>query len=48
MFKLYNDCNWDHKCITDTFENNVEIKNIPYIKLTGSGNGLDMDKFFSK
>lgn len=48
MFKLYSNCNWDNNCIKDTFENNLEIKNIPYIKLTGSGNGLNMDKFFSK
>jgi len=47
MFKLYSDCTWNNDCIKKEFENNIEIKNIPYIKLTSSGSGLDMEKYFS-
>lgn len=47
MFKLYSDCNWDNECIKHEFETNKDIKKIPYIKLTSSGSGLDMDKYFS-
>ena len=46
MFKLYSDCGWDNDCIKTKFENDIEIKKIPYIKLTGSGSGLDIDKYF--
>jgi hypothetical protein len=46
MFKLYSDCGWDNECIKTKFENDIEIKKIPYIKLTGSGSGLNIEKYF--
>jgi len=47
MFKLLTECNYDNECIKNKIENNKEIKNIPYIKITNSGNGINWNKYFS-
>jgi hypothetical protein len=48
MLKLSTECNWDGTCIKKQFNNDLYIKNIPYIKLTRfeRETGLDMEKYF--
>jgi hypothetical protein len=48
MFKLQTECNWDIECIKSKFENNIDIKKIPYIKLVGSTRqNLNLDTYFT-
>jgi len=49
MFKLLTECNFNNDCVKTNIENkdNKDIKNIPYIKLTGAGNNIEMEKYFS-
>lgn len=48
MFKLLTDCNYDNACVKTNIETNKDIKNIPFIKITNSGNGIDWNKYFIK
>ena len=48
MLKISNECEWNSDCIKNRFENNIDTKKLPYIKLINSGNGIDMEKYFSK
>jgi len=49
MFKLGYDCNWDEQCMTYNFNNNKEIKKIPFLKLVGIVRKYDLDyeKYFA-
>jgi hypothetical protein len=48
MLKLSTDCNWDSGCVKNKFENTIDIKKLPYIKLTRfeRDSGLNLEKYF--
>jgi hypothetical protein len=49
MFKLHTDCDWSTDCIMNSFNKEPhEIKQIPYIKLTGQQRttNIDISKYF--
>jgi hypothetical protein len=47
MFKILKGCNFNNTCVKNEIETNKDNKNIPYIKVTQSGSGIDWKKYFS-